>query len=54
MDDDVAGTFRQALLLGDIAHLDYTTRGNEVGRCRLPVSKPELKARLVSTLETKM
>ena len=25
-----------------------------VGRCRLPVSKPELKARLVSALETKM
>jgi hypothetical protein len=25
-----------------------------VGRCRLPVSKPELKARLVSELETKM
>ena len=26
----------------------------EVGRCRFPVSKPELKARLVSALETKM
>ena len=25
-----------------------------VGRCMLPVSKPELKARLVSALETKM
>jgi hypothetical protein len=25
-----------------------------VGRCRLPVSKPELKARLASALETKM
>ena len=25
-----------------------------VGRCRLPVSKPELKARLVSALETNM
>jgi hypothetical protein len=25
-----------------------------VGRCRLPISKPELKARLVSALETKM
>ena len=25
-----------------------------VGRCRLTVSKPELKARLVSVLETKM
>jgi hypothetical protein len=25
-----------------------------VGRCRLTVSKPELKARLVSALETKM
>jgi hypothetical protein len=27
---------------------------NKVGRCRLTVSKPELKARLVSALETKM
>jgi hypothetical protein len=26
----------------------------KVGRCRLTVSKPELKARLVSALETKM
>ena len=26
----------------------------QVGRCRLTVSKPELKARLVSTLETRM
>jgi hypothetical protein len=26
----------------------------EVERCRLTVSKPELKARLVSALETKM
>jgi IMP and pyridine-specific 5'-nucleotidase len=26
----------------------------EVGRCRLTVSKPELKARLVPALETKM
>jgi len=25
-----------------------------VGRCRLTVSKPDLKARLVSALETKM
>jgi len=25
-----------------------------VGRCRLPVPKPELKARLVSAFETKM
>ena len=28
--------------------------GVKVGRCRLTVSKPELKARLVSALETKM
>jgi hypothetical protein len=27
---------------------------NQVGRCRLTVSKPELKARLVSALETNM
>jgi hypothetical protein len=27
---------------------------NEVGRCSLPVSQPELKARLVSALETKV
>jgi hypothetical protein len=27
---------------------------DEVGRCRLPVSQPVLKARLVSALETKM
>ena len=26
----------------------------KVGRCRLTISKPELKARLVSALETKM
>jgi hypothetical protein len=26
----------------------------EVGRCRLTVSKPELKARLFSALETEM
>ena len=26
----------------------------KVGQCRLPISKPELKARLVSALETKM
>jgi ABC-type Fe3+/spermidine/putrescine transport system ATPase subunit len=30
---------------------DYT---GEVGRCRLTVSKPELKARPVSALETRM
>jgi hypothetical protein len=29
-------------------------RHDEVGRCRLIVSKPELKARLVSALETEM
>jgi len=29
-------------------------RSSEVGRCRLPVSQPELKAYLVSVLETKM
>jgi hypothetical protein len=29
-------------------------RRHEVGRCRLTASKPELKARLVSALETKM
>jgi hypothetical protein len=27
---------------------------HQVGRCRLTVSKPELKVRLVSALETKM
>jgi hypothetical protein len=27
---------------------------HKVGRCRLTLSKPELKPRLVSTLETKM
>jgi len=27
---------------------------NEVGRCRLPVSNPELNVRLLSALETKM
>ena len=29
-------------------------RGAAVGRCRLTVSKPELKLRLVSTLDTEM
>jgi hypothetical protein len=29
-------------------------RNTEVGRCRLTVSTPELKARLVSALETEM
>jgi hypothetical protein len=29
-------------------------RRHEVGRCRLIASKPELKARLVSALESKM
>ena len=28
--------------------------GTQVGRCRLTVSKPELKARLVPALKTKM
>jgi len=27
---------------------------SEVGRCRLTVPKPELKVRMVTTLETKM
>jgi hypothetical protein len=32
-------------------HYEYTS---EVGRCTLPVTKLELKAHLVSALETKM
>ena len=36
------------------AHAEmHVTKWREVGRCRLPVSKPELKARLVSAPETK-
>jgi hypothetical protein len=35
-------------------HTLYHDRIAEVGQCRWTVSKPELKARLVSTLETKM
>jgi hypothetical protein len=36
---------------GEEAEYDYNTK---VRRCRLTVSKPELKARLVSALETEM
>ena len=32
----------------------YFVQAPKVGRCRLPVSKPELKARLLSALETEM
>ena len=34
--------------------VEYLVISLTVGRCRLTVSKPELKARMVSTLETKM
>ena len=37
-----------------IAALSTSGLDISVGRCRLTVSKPELKARLVSALETKM
>jgi hypothetical protein len=37
---------------GDANKKDLLIR--QVGRCMLAVSKPELKARLVSALETKM
>jgi len=33
---------------------EYIVLSIMVGRCRLPASKPVLKARLVSALETKM
>ena len=33
---------------------DIKEAEGEVGRCRLTVSKPELTARLVSALETRM
>jgi hypothetical protein len=35
-------------------HLAVVPAATLVGRCRLTVSKPELKARLVSALESKM
>jgi hypothetical protein len=34
--------------------LSFLSEEYKVGRCRLTVSNPELKARLVSALETKM
>jgi hypothetical protein len=37
-----------------ITKVDFFKQCPEVGRCRLPVSKPALKARLVSALETIM
>jgi hypothetical protein len=42
--------------VGSGAWVEYECEdvGNTVGRCRLTVSKLELKARLVSALETKM
>jgi hypothetical protein len=39
---------------GKLATNDADVRETLVGRCRLTVSKPELKARLVSALQTKM
>ena len=38
----------------DHPHCGHNKPANPVGWCRLTVSKPELKARLVSALETKM
>jgi len=35
-------------------HSNFVVAMNTVGRCRLTLSKPELKARLISALETKM
>mgnify|MGYP002809549998 CR=1 FL=1 len=42
------------LMCRDINDVEAAVVAYKVGRCRLPVSKPELKARLISTLETKM
>jgi hypothetical protein len=37
-----------------LAHPLFNGAAIEVGQCRLTVSKPELKARLISALETEM
>ena len=42
----------KALAVINVAAVEF--KRSKVGRCRLTVSKPELKARLVSALETKM
>jgi hypothetical protein len=48
----------KALLHGglpvDSGDYDFRTTLHLVGRCRLTVSKPELKARLISALETQI
>ena len=46
-----------AIDVSNIDLTDYSLKVDglpKVGRCRLPVSKPELKARLVAALETKL
>jgi hypothetical protein len=44
----------EALKPEDLTFLIDTLCSDTAGRCRLPLSKPELKARLVSAIENKM
>jgi len=48
---DVTGTVSQALLRGRV---DNSLDKLKVGRCSLTVSKPVLKAPIVSALETRI
>jgi len=54
VDDDVASIIRPALADGETGDKKSGGIHIPVGRCRLTASKPALKARLASALETGM